>query len=130
MLFQHKVLSPAAGMLGAVLLAAAGMTLAGALSLDRAREAFREQRPADAAAAARTAARVAPWAAEPWLLAARAEAAAGDTAAAAAAARRGLDRDSADWRLWLELARAATGAERERARASARSLNPLGPIDP
>ena len=48
----------------------------------------------------------------------------------ASAAREGLQRDAHDWRLWLELAQSTTGEERERALERARSLNPLGPIEP
>jgi len=127
---RHDVLHAASAVPALVLLAVSAVTLAGAVALDGARQALREERPAAAAARAERAAQVEPWAAEPWLVAAQAHALAGDAAAAAAAARDGLARDAHDWRLWLELGRVAEGAERERALARARSLNPLGPFEP
>lgn len=125
---KHKVASAGAAVAAVVVVAISVVTLAEAALLGRAREAFATGRHAAAADAARDAARVAPWAAEPWLVAAEAESAAGDAVAARRAAREGLERDANDWRLWLELARSSEGAERERALARARSLNPLGPF--
>jgi O-antigen ligase len=120
---------PAAWAAGAAgLFLAACVTLVGAIVLDGAREALREGRPADAARAAERAASVQPWASEPWLVLAEARRAAGGDAGEAA--REGLERDGNDWRLWAALAQSSEGAERERALARARSLNPLGPFDP
>jgi hypothetical protein len=115
----------AAGAAGLFL--AACVTLVGAIVLDGAREALREGRPADAARAAERATSVQPWASEPWLVLAEARRSAGGDAAEAA--REGLERDGNDWRLWAALAQSSQGAERERALARARSLNPLGPFD-
>jgi hypothetical protein len=36
-----------------------------------------------------------------------------------------VDRDDGDWELWIDLALASDGAERERALARAKDLNPL-----
>ena len=104
---------------------AAGVTFAGASTLDRATAAERDGRPVDAIRSAERAASLQPWASEPWLVAARARRATG-RGDADVAAREGLERDANDWRLWLALAETAMGAERERALARARSLNPLG----
>ncbi len=98
----------------------------GALSLERASASLREGEARRAADRAETAATLAPWASEPWLVASNARLLAGERGAAAAAARRGLERDAHDWRLWAALAAASEGAEKERALARARSLNPLG----
>jgi hypothetical protein len=122
---QRRVAAWAAG--AAALFLAACVTLAGAVALDRARDLLRDGRTADAADAAERAASLQPWASEPWLVAAQARRLAGGDAAEAA--REGLDRDAHDWRLWHELVLATEGAERERALARARSLNPLGPFD-
>jgi len=111
----------------AVLFLAAAVTFTGAAVLDRATAAERAGRPADALGSAERAASLQPWASEPWLVVARTRRASG-RGDPAAAAREGLERDGHDWRLWLELVRSTTGAERERALARARSLNPLGGI--
>jgi O-antigen ligase len=75
---------------------------------------------------ARRAARLAPWAAEPWRLRGEAQLAGGDREAAARSFRAGLDRDEGDVELWRALARAASGEELRRARERAAQLDPLG----
>jgi hypothetical protein len=55
------------------------------------------------------------------------ELSAGDTAAARTAFLDALDRDDDDWELWLDLALASEGADRNRALARAKELNPLEP---
>jgi hypothetical protein len=40
---------------------------------------------------------------------------------------RGLDRDPADWELWLDLGLASDGPAQRRAWIHAQSLNPLSP---
>ncbi len=70
--------------------------------------------------------RLQPWSTEAALSRAEQALAAGDSAAATAEVRDALARDPNEWRLWELLARAGEGAERERARDRARSLNPLG----
>ena len=123
---RRPVAAWAAG--AAVLFVAACVTLVGAVALDAAREALRDGRAADAASTAERAADVQPWAAEPWLVLAEARRALGEGGAAREAALEGLERDASDWRLWDALAQSSRGAERERALARARSLNPLGPF--
>ena len=110
----------------AVLFLAAALTFTGATMLDRATAAEGDGRTVDALRSAERAASLQPWASEPWLVVARTRRAAGGRGDPAAAAREGLERDTHDWRLWLELAQSATGTERERALERARSLNPLG----
>jgi O-antigen ligase len=114
---------------GALLFLAAAVTFPGATVLDRALAAEQEGRPVDALHEAERAATLQPWASEPWLVVARTRRA-GGRGDPASAAREGLQRDAHDWRLWLELAQSTTGEERERALERARSLNPLGPIEP
>ena len=76
--------------------------------------------------AAGRAARVAPWAAEPWRLRGEAEAAQGRWGAAAASFGKGLSRDAGDVELWRALSRVTTGSELRHARARAAQLDPLG----
>jgi len=110
----------------AALFLAACVTLVGAVTLDGAAEALRRGDPASAASRAERAASLQPWSAEPWLVLTQARRSLGGDARAAAL--EAIERDAADWRLWLELAQSSTGAERERALVRARSLNPLGPV--
>ena len=109
-----------------VLVVASAVTLAGALSLERARDSLREGRTEDARERARQATRLAPWSTDAALVEAEARLALGDGPGARATAREALELDAREWRLWALLARASDGAERERALARARSLNPLG----
>jgi O-antigen ligase len=76
---------------------------------------------------ARRAARLQPWSSEPWRLLGEARLARGEVAGARAAFLEGLERDDGDWELWLDLALASDGAERERALQQARELNPRDP---
>jgi O-antigen ligase len=76
---------------------------------------------------ARRAARLQPWSAQPWRALGESQLAAGDAAAARRTFLDALDRDDGDWELWLDLALASEGAERESALARAQELNPLEP---
>ena len=78
-------------------------------------------------ASARRAARLQPWSAQPWRVLGESQLAAGDAAAARRTFRDALDRDEGDWELWLDLALASEGAERDGALAQAKALNPLEP---
>jgi Flp pilus assembly protein TadD len=80
-----------------------------------------------AAAKARTAHRLAPWASEPWNRLGEAQLGIGDTAAATASFRRALAKDPGNWDVWFNLAIATEGAEREQALAEAKRLNPRSP---
>jgi O-antigen ligase len=74
---------------------------------------------------ARRARRWEPWSAEPWRLLGEAQLEAGEVGRAQASFRRGLDKDGGDWELWLDLALASEGAERQNALAHVSRLNPL-----
>jgi O-antigen ligase len=78
-----------------------------------------------AAVEARRARRWEPWSAEPWRLLGETQLEAGEVARARASFRRGLDKDRGDWELWLDLALASRGAERQEALAHVSRLNPL-----
>ena len=69
----------------------------------------------------------APWSSEPWQLRGEAELLLEDDAAARRALRRALELDPESWSTWLDLAVASSGAERARALAEAKRLNPLSP---
>jgi O-Antigen ligase len=66
-----------------------------------------------------------PWSGEPWRILGEAQLEAGEVARARASFLRGLDKDRGDWELWLDLALASQGAEREEALAHVSRLNPL-----
>jgi hypothetical protein len=78
-----------------------------------------------AAAEARRARRWEPWSAEPWRLLGEAQLEAGEVGRAQASFMRGLDKDPEDWELWLDLALASEGSERQDALAHVGRLNPL-----
>ena len=76
---------------------------------------------------ARRAARLQPWSAQPWRILGERQLARGEVERARESFREGLERDDGDFELWLDLALASQAAERERALARARELNPLAP---
>jgi O-antigen ligase len=78
-----------------------------------------------AAADARSARRWEPWSAEPWRLLGEAQLQAGEVGQARASFLRGLDKDGGDWELWLDLALATRGAERQAALDHVALLDPL-----
>ena len=110
------------------LAAASAVTLCGALALDRARQSFGAGRLSEAQQRASQATRLAPWSTEAALVRAEILVAGGERQAARAVLAPALERDPREWRLWVLLARASEGADRERALGRARSLNPLGGI--
>jgi hypothetical protein len=117
--------TPAVAVFGAVaLLALAG--LAGHVATTRAEERLRAADWAGAEHAARQAARLAPWAAEPWRLRGEAERAQGRQGAAATSFRAALRRDAGDVELWRALSRVTSGVEQRRAQARAALHDPLG----
>ena len=112
-----------------VMLAAASMvTLAGALTLDRARKSFASGALARAQEQAVQATRFAPWSTEAALARAEILLSRDEVEPAEVVLWKALERDPHEWRLWVLLARASTGPDRERALERARSLNPLGGI--
>jgi cytochrome c-type biogenesis protein CcmH/NrfG len=78
-----------------------------------------------AATDARSARRWEPWSAEPWRLLGEAQLQAGEVGQARASFRRGLAKDGSDWELWLDLALATGGAERQAALDHVAGLDPL-----
>ncbi len=114
----------------ALLLAAAIVALGGLVgsrAIDRSRQAAAEERFADATAAARDAARLAPWSAEPLQALGEAQLQQGRLAEARRTFRRALAKDGGDWALWLDLAYASGGEARRAAARRALELNPLSP---
>jgi O-antigen ligase len=109
---------------GVAVLALGG--LAGNVFVARADERLGAGDLTGAGSAARRAARLAPWASEPWRLRGEAQLAQGRRADAAESFREGLERDGGDVELWRALSRATTGDELRRARARAAQLDPLG----
>lgn len=76
---------------------------------------------------AKRAARLAPWATEPWLARGEAELAASDRKAARASFRRAIGKDRQDWLPWFRLASASTGSDKARALEQALRRNPRSP---
>ena len=85
---------------------------------------------AKSAADARTASSWAPWSSRPWQLLGEAQYNQGDLAAARGSFHSALAKDPSDWTIWLDLALASSGAERGRAFAQARKLNPRNSLLP
>jgi O-antigen ligase len=110
----------------AVVAALALCGLAGNALASRASDRLRASSPAAAEQEARRAARLAPWASEPWRLRGEAQLALGRRDDAVASFREGLERDAGDVEIWRALARAAQGDELRRARQRAAQLDPLG----
>jgi cytochrome c-type biogenesis protein CcmH/NrfG len=66
-----------------------------------------------------------PWSPEPWRLLGEAQLQAGEVDRAQASFFRGLRKDDRDWELWLDLALASRGSERQHAIGRVAELNPL-----
>jgi Flp pilus assembly protein TadD len=81
----------------------------------------------DAEDAARSARSLQPWSPEPWRLLGEAQLAQGSLASARKSFKRGLEEDSEEWELWLDLGLASEGPARRRAFERAARLNPLSP---
>lgn len=79
---------------------------------------------ADAEKQAQRAASWAPWSSDPWDSLGDAQVAGGTKAAAIESYRKGLSIDRNDWKLWYDLAIAATGATRRHAMAESLALSP------
>jgi O-Antigen ligase/Tetratricopeptide repeat len=67
-----------------------------------------------------------PWSSEPWQVAGEAQLARGELEPARRTLSEALEKDPADWELWLDLSLASKGSERREAAAQAVRLNPLG----
>ncbi|HET8650960.1 MAG TPA: O-antigen ligase family protein [Gaiellaceae bacterium] len=111
----------------AVLCIAVALAFAGNRALAEAVAAADRSDYAEAVDHARTARTLQPWSAEPWRLLGEAQLAAGSVQEARRSFTRGLDRDSGDWELWLDLGLAHDGPRQRLAWSRAQSLNPLSP---
>jgi hypothetical protein len=107
--------------------AVAFVGLVGNVDSSRAASALREGRWQDAAAHAQAARRWAPWATEPLRLFGEAQLAQGRRDEARRTFTAAAAKDPGDWRLWLDLARAADAHGRAAVLARASALNPLSP---
>jgi hypothetical protein len=119
-----------AGIAVAVVLAAAAFVgLVGSSAVAASEEAAQASPPdyAKAEDEARKARRWARWSSEPWQRLGEAQLRRGNAAAARESFRRAIAKEPDDWFLWLQLAGASSGGERERALAQASRLNPLSP---
>ena len=67
------------------------------------------------------------WSAQPWQALGETELSHGRLAAARASFARAIGKDRRDWELWLDLAFASAGKQRQAALAEAARLNPLSP---
>jgi hypothetical protein len=110
-----------AGLVGAVAL----VGYAGNRAEASAAGALDASRLDSAAADARHARRWEPWSPVPWRLLGESQLQVGRVDEARASFRRGLAEDRGSWELWLDLALAEQGPEREAALAHAAALNPL-----
>lgn len=100
--------------------------LAGRLSLNLSASATRNADTGKAISEARLAHRLMPWSAEAWSALGAAQLRAGDRTAALASDRAAIAKSPGDWSLWVDLAKADTGAARWHDFATALRLNPLG----
>jgi O-antigen ligase len=110
-----------------VIIAVAFVGLVGNLFLARGTTAASEARWTTATRDAQRAASWLPWSSQPWRQRGEAELAQGRTAAAQVSFRNAIRKDSSDWSLWLDLARASSGEVQRRALARATMLDPLSP---
>jgi hypothetical protein len=67
------------------------------------------------------------WSSEPWRLLGEAQLEVGAVDQAQTSFRHGLDEDSSDWELWLDLALSSSGEQRQAALRNVARLNPLSP---
>lgn len=107
--------------------AVAFVTLVGNIAVAASDDAADEGNWSEAAREARKAKRWAPWSSEPWQRLGEAHLGQGDFAQAEEDFREAIEREPRDFELWLDLARATDGRERDEALARADALNPLSP---
>ena len=112
-----------------VLSVAAFVALVGFSALSASTEAATATPPDWAAVEdeARKARRWLPWSSEPWQLLGESQLRQNRLAEARRSIGEAIRKEPGDWALWYRLAEASTGAERRRALAEARRLNPRSP---
>ena len=110
-----------------VLAAVAALGLPGNRAAAASSNAYDAGRWREASEQARTAVRWMPWSAQGWRLLGEAQLARGDVRGARASFLTGLEKDSGDWELWLDLALASQGEAYRHALARASLLNPRSP---
>ncbi|HEX7255197.1 MAG TPA: O-antigen ligase family protein [Gaiellaceae bacterium] len=117
----------AAGTVAAFMAGAAFVGLVGSSALAASDDAAVASPPAwaDAAEDARKAQDWAPWSSEPWQRLGEAQLGQGDLVGARDSFENAIDKEPGDWLLWLRLAEASSGADREAALREAERLNPL-----
>ena len=117
----------AVGAVAACMAGAAFVGLVGSSALAASDDAAVANPPdwSEAATEARKAQDWAPWSSEPWQRLGEAQLGQNDIAGARRSFREAIDKEPGDWLLWLRLAEASSGAERERALQEAERLNPL-----
>jgi hypothetical protein len=101
--------------------------LVGNMFLSRASAAASSAKWTTAAHDAERASNWLPWSSQPWQQLGEAQLAQGRPALAQQSFRKAIGKDSGDWNLWLDLARASTGNAQRTALAHAAKLNPLSP---
>ncbi|HEV2902210.1 MAG TPA: O-antigen ligase family protein [Gaiellaceae bacterium] len=117
----------AAGVVAALMAGAAFVGLVGSSARAASDDAAVASPPDldEAADEARKAQDWAPWSSEPWQRLGEAQLAGGDLAGARESFENAIDNEPGDWLLWLRLAEASSGADREAALREAERLNPL-----
>jgi O-antigen ligase len=122
-------MSIAAGVVAALMAATAFVGLVGSSALAASDDAAVSS-PADwkeATDEARKAQDWAPWSSEPWQRLGEAQLGQGNLEGARESFQRAIDKEPGDWLLWLRLAEASAGADREAALREAERLNPRAP---
>jgi O-antigen ligase len=117
----------AAGAVAVLMAGAAFVGLVGSSALAASDDAAVANPPdwEEAASEARKAQDWAPWSSEPWQRLGEAQLGQGDLQAARESFQDAIDKEPGDWLLWLRLAEASSGADRETALREAERLNPL-----
>ena len=117
----------AAGVVAALMAGAAFVGLVGSSALAASDDAAVASPPDldEAAGEARKAQDWAPWSSEPWQRLGEAQLGQGNLAGARESFQEAIDKEPGDWLLWLRLAEASSGVEREAALREAERLNPL-----
>jgi Tfp pilus assembly protein PilF len=101
--------------------------LLGNIALSASSRAADQEHWSRAESQARKATRWAPWASSGWEALGQAQLQQAKLAQARRSFRKALEHDPHDWELWLDLAFASSGRERQAAARRALELNPLSP---